>query len=224
MSSELSETGEGLALSSDHSSSTRACSSWHTKQFGPCYRKTSILHWYLYTCIHAHLCHRTYSGFHLQYQSKNESRMENWSLKGGVSKNEKGGYQTIKKGVICHNGGTILPPATNMHPNNEDKGLIGSLRWNLSEWVLTTLHTMYFWSQKSKMYSRITLAKISTHLAMSAMMWFEKVRCDYPELVPKQHSHVTCPVTIQIQFGTVEPPWTNVKELYKPCNDIVPCR
>ena len=51
-----------------------------------------------------------------------------------------------KKGVIYHNGGTILPPATNKQYSEDvvTKGSIGSLRWNLSKQVLTTLLTMYF--------------------------------------------------------------------------------
>ena len=73
------------------------------------------------------------------------------------------------------------------------------------------------------------IGKNSTHLAISVMVLFEKVRrrsmcLNHPELVHKLPAHLVSPVTMWIErFGAVEPPRTHWKKLYTPCyicNDV----
>ena len=75
-----------------------------------------------------------------------------------------------------------------------------------------------------------TILKNSTHFAISAMMWFEKVRgglmrFNYPELVQKHPAHLASPLNMYIDGGGLvqsnhpEPMLKN--STHFTCNDVV---
>ena len=68
-------------------------------------------------------------------------------------------------------------------------------------------------------HSELT-SKTSTHLAFSALKWFEKVRggsrgLNHSETVYRYPTHLV--TTVKMRFGTVEPLRTHDKDFYTPC-------
>ena len=79
-----------------------------------------------------------------------------------------------------------------------------------SEWFDCTEPSQ---TSSSKNHSELTQ---STHLAFSALMWFEKVRggsrgLNHSETVYRYPTHLV--TTVKMRFGTVEPLRTHVKDL-----------